>query len=183
MLVGFIIGGEIGFWVLLGAGLAARYVLRMRRASNALLIATPFVDLVLLAATAVDLRSGAEPSWQHGLAAAYLGFSVAFGPSLVRWADARFAYWFAGGERPLKPPESPSWERAQYEWQLWVRMLAAAGLSCCLLLVAIWYVGDADRTAEFWDWMARMGGVTVIWLVGWPVWETVKAVTAHPARG
>jgi hypothetical protein len=34
-------------------------------------------------------------------APAYLGFSVVFGPSVIRWADARFAHRFAGGPPPV----------------------------------------------------------------------------------
>lgn len=175
MIVGFIIGGEIGFWVLLLGGLIARYVLRMRRTSVALLVATPFVDLVLLVATAIDLRGGAEPTSAHGLAAAYLGVSVAFGPTMVRWADARFAYHFADGPKPAKAPASGSWARAKYEWGQWFRMLAAAAIACVLLLIGVWYVGDDGNAEQLWQWMGLMGVVTGIWLVASPVWETGKA--------
>src|SRR5215813_11115023 len=104
-MVPFIVGGEIAFWVVLGAGLAARYLLRWRRVSTVLLIGVPLVDVVIFVATAVDLARGATADFSHGLAAAYIGFSVAFGPGLVRWADQRFAHRFAGGPPPWKPPK------------------------------------------------------------------------------
>lgn len=85
-------------------GLIARYPLRRPRLGAALLIAVPVVDLVLLAATMIDLRRGATATFAHGLAAAYLGFSVAFGHSMVRWADQRFAHRFAGGPPRAEPP-------------------------------------------------------------------------------
>lgn len=182
MLIGFIVAGEVAFWLLMAAGLVARYPLRMRRTGTALLLSTPVIDVLLLAATAIDLRNGAEPSGAHGLAAAYLGFSVAFGPSLVRWADERFAYRFAGGDRPAGPPPSPSWERVRHEWRQWLRMVAAAVIACVLLLAAIWYVDDPGRTGQFWGWMSRMGLVTAVWLAGWPVRETVKTASRRPAR-
>ena len=68
-MIGIIVACEIGFWVLLGAGLAARYLLRARLLSTALLIAVPLVDVVLLAATAIDLRRGGQAGLTHGLAA------------------------------------------------------------------------------------------------------------------
>lgn len=82
---------EIGFWVLLRAGLVARYVFKLRRTSNVLLVGTPVLDVVLLVAAVIDLRGGGEAGLAHGLGATYLGFSVAFGHSLIRWADVRFA--------------------------------------------------------------------------------------------
>ncbi|MDI5944050.1 hypothetical protein QLR68_39155, partial [Micromonospora sp. DH15] len=118
MLVAVIVGCEIGFWVLLVAGLVARYPLRRPRLGAALLVCVPLVDLVLLAAAALDLRRGATADATHGLAAAYLGFSVAFGHSLIRWADQRFAHRFAGGPPPVRPPRY-GWARARHEWREW----------------------------------------------------------------
>lgn len=105
MIVHLIIACEIMFWVFIAAGLAARYLLRRKTLGAALLICAPLVDVVLLVATALDLRGGGEANFTHGLAAAYIGFSVAFGHSLISWADARFAYRFAGGPAPVAPPE------------------------------------------------------------------------------
>ena len=83
---------EIGFWVILGAGLVARYLLRWRRVGGVLLLCVPLVDVVLLVASVIDLRRGAEANFTHGLAAAYIGFSIAFGHSMVR-----LAYFMATG--------------------------------------------------------------------------------------
>ncbi|MFD0533927.1 hypothetical protein ACFQY7_09240 [Actinomadura luteofluorescens] len=66
MLLAVIAGCEIGFWVLLAAGLLARYPLRLRRTGAALLLCVPLVDLVLLAATAIDLRGGATAARPTG---------------------------------------------------------------------------------------------------------------------
>ena len=103
MLVALIVACEIGFWVVLGSGLVARYLLGRRRLGAILLALAPVVDLVLLTATVIDLSRGATADFAHGLAAAYIGFSVAFGHSMIRWADARFAHRFAGGPRPPRP--------------------------------------------------------------------------------
>ena len=87
----FIVGCEIAFWVVLAAGLMFRYLLRFGRTGAVLLALIPLIDVVLLAAVAVDLYNGAEVGWVHRVAGIYLGVSVAFGPSVVRWADRRFA--------------------------------------------------------------------------------------------
>jgi hypothetical protein len=79
MVIAFIVAAEITFWLLLLAGLLLRYPLRRPRAGAALLIATPFVDLALLAATTLDLRRDGDAELPHALAAVYIGVSVAWG--------------------------------------------------------------------------------------------------------
>ncbi|MDO3701815.1 hypothetical protein Q3W71_08995 [Micromonospora sp. C28SCA-DRY-2] len=172
MLVAVIVACEIGFWVVLGAGLLARYPLRRPRLGAALLVCVPLVDLVLLAATAVDLRRGATADVTHGLAAAYLGFSVAFGHSMVRWADQRFAHRFAGGPPPVKPPRA-GWARTRYEWREWGKGLVGWAIACGLLGAAILWVDDAERTRELANWIGKLTLAIVIWLVAFPLWETI----------
>ena len=62
MILTVIIACEVGFWLAVLGGLAARYLLRARRLSRALLLAAPLLDVVLLVATGADLRSGATAS-------------------------------------------------------------------------------------------------------------------------
>ncbi|WP_460492240.1 hypothetical protein [Dactylosporangium cerinum] len=72
MVIGFIIGCEIAFWIVLAAGLVLRYPLRRPWAGAVVLAAVPVVDLVLLVACAADLRGGATAGSRHALAALYL---------------------------------------------------------------------------------------------------------------
>jgi hypothetical protein len=171
MLVAVIAACEIGFWVVLAAGLAARYPLRMRRTGAALLLGVPLVDLVLLVATVADLRGGATAGFAHGLAAAYLGYSVAFGHSMVRWADERFAHRFAGGPPPRRKPRYGR-ARARYEWVEFGKAAVATAIGCALLLAMIALVGDADRTAALTGWTARLGLVLAVWSL-WPITHTL----------
>lgn len=179
MLLALIVACEIGFWAFLLAGLAARYLLRWKTVSTILLICVPLVDLVLLAATIVDLRGGAVADTSHGLAAAYIGFSVAFGHSLVRWADAHFAYRFAGGPRPEKPPRD-GWARARHQWREWGKAVLAWSISCLLLLGGIALIGEAERTQALQAWIWQLTVVLAIWLI-WPVWDTIASL--RPAQG
>ncbi|GHG39411.1 MULTISPECIES: hypothetical protein [Amycolatopsis] len=185
-----IAAGEIGFWVFIAAGLAVRYLLRARRVSAVLLAMVPLVDVVVLVATVLDLSGGGRPGFTHGLAAVYLGFSVVFGPSMVRWADERFAHRFAGGFRggpggeapgpgrspgchsgPPPPPKRQGRERARYEWREWGKCLLACGLSAVALLAAIFAIGEPDRVAPLWEWFPRLGTVSAVWLFAGPVWQ------------
>jgi hypothetical protein len=171
MLIAIIVACEIGFWVVLGAGLVARYLLGRRRLGAVLLTLVPLVDLVLLVATVIDLSDGATAGFQHGLAAAYIGFSVAFGPSMIRWADQRFAHRFAGGPPPWRPPRGGR-ARARYEWREFGKALIAWAVSCGLLAAAIAIVGDAARTEELLGWIVRLTMIVGIWAL-WPITHTL----------
>ncbi|MDQ7806178.1 hypothetical protein Q5425_20745 [Amycolatopsis sp. A133] len=165
-----IAAGEIGFWVVLAAGLAVRYVLRARRVSAVLLAMVPLVDVVVLVATVIDLAGGAKANFTHGLAAVYLGFSVVFGPSMVRWADERFAHRFASGPPPRKRQGR---EKLRYEWREWAKCVLACGLAAAALLAAIFAIGEPEQVAPLWGWFPRLGSVTVVWLFAGPVWEAL----------
>ncbi|MEV4315966.1 hypothetical protein [Actinocrispum sp. NPDC049592] len=159
---------EIGFWVILGAGLAARYLLRWKRVSTVLLVCVPLIDVVLLIATVFDLRDGAVANNTHGLAAIYLGFSVAFGHSMMRWADQRFAHRFANGPAPWRPPKDGR-ERMRYEWREWGKCVLAVGIACAVMLGLMFLASTPERTTILWQgYMPKLGLVVGIWLI-WPV--------------
>ncbi|MBO2462562.1 hypothetical protein [Actinomadura violacea] len=179
MLVVVIAACEVGFWVVLAAGLVARYPLRMRRTGAVLLLGVPVVDLVLLVTTVVDLRGGATAGFAHGLAAAYLGYSIAFGHSMVRWADERFAHRFAGGPPPRGKPRY-GWARARYEWVEFGKAALATAIGCGLLLMMIALVGDHDRTVALTGWTARLGLVLAVWSL-WPITHTLWP--SRPKKG
>jgi len=154
-----IIGCEVAFWVVLALGLAARYLLRARKLSTALLVCVPLVDVLLLAASVLDLRRGAEAEVTHGLAAIYIGASVAFGGQLVGWADEHFAHRFAGGPSPARPPAAGR-EHAAHERRQWLRHLLAYVLAVAVMGVFTLLVGDYTRTAPMWGPL-RIWGVVV----------------------
>ena len=178
MLVFVIVASEIAFWLLLLSGLTARYLFRRGRLSVALLVGAPLVDLVLLVATVIDLSRGATAGAAHGLAAAYIGFSVAFGHSLIRWTDERFAHRFAGGPPPWRPPRGGP-ERVRYEWREFGKAMLAWAIGSGLLLAAIAIVGDAERTEALQGWVLRLTMVVAIWSL-WPITHTLWP--GRPAR-
>jgi hypothetical protein len=146
VVIAFIVAAEIAFWLLLLAGLTLRYPLRRPRAGLVLLVATPIVDLALLAATTLDLYRGGEAALAHALAAVYIGVSVAWGKRIVAWADARFALRFAGGP-PLKRPPRSGPEHAARERREWLRHLLAWAVGAGLLGLGVFMAGDLDRAS------------------------------------
>jgi hypothetical protein len=149
------------FWVLLAAGLAARYVLRMRLLSTALLVAVPLVDVVLLAVTALDLSRGGPADPAHGLAAVYVGVSVAFGGQTVAWADQRFAHRFAGGAAPVRPPRTGAAHAAR-ERRQWLRHLLAYVVAALVLAALSVLTGDPGAARPLWMPMAPWAIVLVV---------------------
>ncbi|MFC9731335.1 hypothetical protein [Streptomyces roseolus] len=155
MIVTMIVVCEVGFWVLLAAGLGARYLLRMPRLGAGLLLCEPLLEVLLLVVSAIDLKNGAEPSWRHGLAAIYIGYTVGHGHRTVKWLDGHAAHRFGGAPPPAKPPRY-GMARARHEGAIWLGTLIAGSVASALLLAAVWYVGDAGDTAKL---EASIGGV------------------------
>lgn len=147
MILALIVGCEIAFWVFVLAGLSFRYLLKMKKSGGLLLLCTPIVDLVLIAVTVIDLRNGAEASMAHGLAAVYIGVTIAFGHRMIRWADERFAYRYAGGAKPQGKPKYGI-EHARNERQGWCRHLLSWAIGAGLLHGMVLFVDDASRTDQ-----------------------------------
>jgi hypothetical protein len=167
VLLALIIGCEVAFWMFLLLGLGMRYLARQRGLGAVLLACVPLIDLVLLVATGLHLRGGATADLTDGLAAAYIGVSVAFGPSIIHRMDARFAHRFAGGPPAPRPPRYGK-ERTRYEWREFGKASVAFAVSSVLLLAGFFLVGGMDRGAVLLAWIARLGMVLLIWLI-WPV--------------
>lgn len=172
MVVALIIACEVGFWVLLALGLGARYLLGRRRTSVFLLLCEPVLELVLFAVTAFDLKNGAEPGWEHGLAALYIGYTVAYGHYTIRWLDGHAAHRLAGGPPPPKPPRY-GMPRARHEGRLWLRTLLGAAVACALLQGAVWYVGDGGDVSSLraFQWTAlRVAGIHGLIALAYLIW-------------
>lgn len=172
MIVALIAACEIGFWVLLAAGLSVRYLLRMPRTGLALLLCEPLLEVVLLVATALDLKNGAEPNWTHGLAALYIGYTVGHGHRTVKWLDGHAAHRLGGAPPPPKPPRH-GMARARHEGKVWLGTLTAAVVATVLLQLAIWYVDDPSRVTslESWRWVAwRTAGIHGLIALSYAIW-------------
>lgn len=173
MIVALIAACEIGFWVLLAAGLGARYLLRMPRLGLGLLLCEPLLEVVLLVATALDLKNGAEPNWTHGLAALYIGYTVGHGHRTVKWLDGHAAHRLGGAPKPVGPPRY-GMPRARHEGTVWLGTLVGAVVATVLLQFAIWYVDDPSRVASLEGWRhvawraAGIHGLVALTYLIWP---------------
>ncbi|MCK8434746.1 hypothetical protein G3I77_17480 [Streptomyces sp. D2-8] len=181
MIVALIAACEIGFWVLLAAGLSVRYLLRMPRTGLALLLCEPLLEVVLLVATALDLKNGAEPNWTHGLAALYIGYTVGHGHRTVKWLDGHAAHRLGGAPPPQKPPRF-GMARARHEGTVWLGTLTAAVVATVLLQLAIWYVDDPSRVTSLESWRGvawRTAGIHGLVALSYAIWPR-KAPAGEP---
>ena len=181
MILAAIIVCEVAFWVAIVAGLATRYLLRKPRLGATFLVLAPVIDVVLLALVAVDLSRGATATWHHGLAAIYIGVSVAYGRRMVAWADVRFAQLVAGGP----PPEKLTGLRYTLKcWRDAGLTLLAVAIAAAILGGMVLLVDDAERTASLMGTFRILGiilAIDVVWAVSYTVWP--KAAPAATLGG
>jgi hypothetical protein len=143
-IIALIILCEVGFWIFIAAGLLSRYVFKLPKLGIILLSTTPLIDLILLVATAYDLARGATATTAHAIAAIYIGISLAYGKSMIRWADQRFAYYIAKqGEKPKKLYGKA---HARKEVKGWLQHLLAYIIGVVLLLAVVYWISDPNRT-------------------------------------
>lgn len=174
LLYALIVACEIGFWLILLLALSVRYLLRRDAWSRALLLGLPLIDLLLLVFTATDLRRGAPATFAHGLAAAYLGFTVAFGGMAVKWADQQFAHRFAAGPAPTAAP-ARGWALVRYDLQLWGRCVLACLITVLLVEALVRWAGSSTDTQPLLAWHRHAFGCVVLWFVFGPVWSLATA--------
>lgn len=172
VLVYFIVFCEVAFWLFLGSGLIFRYVFKWNRLSAIVLFSIPLIDLVLLTATIFDLRAGSTATFAHGLAAAYLGFTVAFGKTTIEWADRAFARRFADGPADPKPPgHGIALLKVELKW--FARCLLAVSITILLSYLAILLVNDHSRTEAFEQWITIALSTAFMWFIFGPLWSAV----------
>lgn len=174
LLYALIVACEVGFWVILLVALAVRYLRRNEPLSRGLLFCLPLIDLLLLVFTAMNLRRGATATFAHGLAAAYVGFTVAFGGLAVKWADAHFAHQFAAGPPPRKAPPR-GWEAVRYDFKLWVRCIVASVITVALIEALLQFIGAGESTQPLLAWHKHAFGTIVLWFFFGPVWSLATA--------
>lgn len=153
-------------------GLVARYLFKQHALSMVLLVSIPLIDVVLLIATVVDLNRGAVATFAHGLAAAYIGFSIAFGGVTISWMDGWFAYKFAGATAPPSPP-TRKWKLFRYELTWWLRCVLAVVVTQALVFAAIYIINDPARTKALEPWFTLPLITVVLWFLFGPLWVLV----------
>jgi hypothetical protein len=150
-----IVACEVSFWVVILIGLSLRYLFHLKKAGLVFLALTPLIDLVLIVVTSLDLYKGATATIFHGLAAVYIGVSVAFGKNMIDWMDVRFQRYIikseiANTEKLYGRPFARQYAKG------YIRHLAAFAIGSAILAAMIFYIDDSTRTEA-------LSGILKVW--------------------
>lgn len=140
-----IVACEVLFWVVIALGLITRYLFKKPKLGLFFLTLTPVIDLLLFMITGFDLYNGATATLAHGIAAVYIGISIAFGKSMIQWADERFRYYIMKDGK--KPMSRYGYDYAKHYLKGWLRHLLSYVIGASLLLAIIYFINDGERTA------------------------------------
>lgn len=166
---------EIGFWVVIVLGLFTRYVLKKNKLGLFLLALTPVVDLILLIITGIDLYRGATATTAHAIAAVYIGISIGFGKSMIKWADERFRYYVTKeGPKPIKLYGT---EYSMHYLKGWGKHVLSYLIGAGILMGVIFLINDSTRTEalfrvlQIWTFVL---GIDLIITISYFIWPRKK---------
>ncbi|WP_290772273.1 MULTISPECIES: hypothetical protein [unclassified Exiguobacterium] len=148
---------EILFWVFIVAGLIVRYGFRREKLGFRLMAMSPVIDIVLLVLTVFDLSRGSTATLAHGLAAIYIGVSLAFGKQLIAWADGVYRRVILR-EQVAKERIS----RARRERNGFYQHILAFLIGGALLGAMILWLGNTEQTESLLRTLQLWGLVLVI---------------------
>lgn len=148
---------EILFWVVIIAGLIMRYGFRREKLGFRLMAMSPVIDIVLLVLTVFDLSRGSTATLAHGLAAIYIGVSLAFGKQMIAWADGVYRRVILR-EQVAKERIS----RARRERNGFYRHILAFLIGGALLGAMILWLGNTEQTKSLLRTLQLWGLVLVI---------------------
>ncbi|MCU9614900.1 hypothetical protein OEV98_15250 [Caldibacillus lycopersici] len=162
---------EIAFWIVIILGLVVRYILKKKQLGLIFLALTPLIDVILLITAGIDLYRGEEATVAHAVAAVYIGVSVAFGKSMIEWADQRFQYYVTKqGEKPRK---RYGFEFSKHYFKGWIRHLIAYIIGVGLLIGLIFWIDNTSKTealsavAKMWSFVI---GIDLLISISYFIW-------------
>lgn len=172
-----IVACEIGFWVVVVLGLFTRYVLKKNKLGLFFLALTPVIDLILLIITDLDLYQGATSTIAHAIAAVYIGVSIGFGKSMIKWADERFRYYVTKeGPKPIK---LYGIEHSLHYLKGWGKHVLSYLIGAGLLVGGIFLINDSSRTEVLFGvlqtWTLVLG-IDLIITISYFIWPRKKKV-------
>ncbi|PZD95852.1 hypothetical protein DNH61_10400 [Paenibacillus sambharensis] len=166
-----IVACEVAFWVVIILGLLARYVFKLDKAGLFLLYLTPVIDLILLIITGVDLYRGAAATTAHAVAAVYIGVSIAFGKSMIQWADVRFKHYVL--KEDSLPAKRYGIDYARHYLKGWFRHVLAYLIGAGLLALLVFTIQDPARTealVNVWRIWTVVLGIDLIITITYFIW-------------
>lgn len=159
-MIAWIITAEIAFWIVIFIGLVCRYRFKKPKLSIIFFALTPVIDLLLVLLTAMDLRAGTPASISHGIAAVYIGVSIAYGKTMITWADEKFQQWFL--KLPIEKKRLTGLAKGIHEIKMLGLHVIAYVISASLLYAMIVFIGELTDTSSLLQVMKVWGIIIII---------------------
>ncbi|MGE7840895.1 hypothetical protein ACQKNX_08885 [Lysinibacillus sp. NPDC093712] len=159
-MIAWIITAEIAFWIVILIGLVCRYRFKKPKLSIIFFALTPVIDLLLVLLTAMDLRAGTPASISHGIAAVYIGVSIAYGKTMITWADEKFQQWFL--KLPIEKKRLTGLAKGIHEIKMLGLHVIAYVISASLLYAMIVFIGQLTDTSSLLQVMKVWGIILII---------------------
>ncbi|MFJ7405496.1 MULTISPECIES: hypothetical protein [unclassified Lysinibacillus] len=159
-MIAWIITAEIAFWIVILIGLICRYRFKKPKLSIIFFALTPVIDLLLVLLTAMDLRAGTPASISHGIAAVYIGVSIAYGKTMITWADEKFQQWFL--KLPVEKKQLTGLAKGIHEIKMLGLHVIAYVISASLLYAMIVFIGQLTDTSSLLQVMKVWGIILII---------------------
>lgn len=159
-MIAWIITAEIAFWIVIIVGLICRYVFKMPKLSIFFFALTPVIDLLLVLLTAMDLKAGTPASTAHGIAAIYIGVSIAYGKTMIAWADVKFQQWIL--KASIEKETLTGMAKGKHEMNMLGRHIVAYIIGTGLLYAMTLFIGSNTDTSPLFQVMKVWGIVLTI---------------------
>ncbi|MGE7093070.1 hypothetical protein ACQKII_16765 [Lysinibacillus sp. NPDC048646] len=159
-MIAWIITAEIAFWIVIIVGLICRYVFKMPKLSIFFFALTPVIDLLLVLLTAMDLKAGTPASTAHGIAAIYIGVSIAYGKTMISWADVKFQQWIL--KASIEKETLTGMAKGKHEMNMLGRHIVAYIIGAGLLYAMTLFIGSNTDTSPLFQVMKVWGIVLTI---------------------
>lgn len=159
-MIAWIIAAEIAFWIVILIALVCRYRFNKPKLSIFFFALTPVIDLLLILLTAMDLKAGTPASASHGIAAIYIGVSIAYGKTMITWADEKFQQWFL--KIQIEKQRLTGLAKGIHEVKMLGLHVLAYIISTSLLYAMIVFIGQHTDTSSLLQVMKIWGIVLII---------------------
>ena len=159
-MIAWIIAAEIAFWFVILIALVCRYRFNKPKLSIFFFALTPVIDLLLILLTAMDLKAGTPASASHGIAAIYIGVSIAYGKTMITWADEKFQQWFLKVQ--IEKQRLTGLAKGIHEVKMLGLHVLAYIISTSLLYAMIVFIGQHTDTSSLLQVMKIWGIVLII---------------------
>lgn len=153
-IISLIIAAELLIWVCISLIIFSRYKLKNKPLSVFFFIWMIIINIILLILTAVDLKSGSTVTFAHGLAAIYIGISIAFGSQMIGYADRMYQNYFLKEHTPIEKPTK------RQKLMTTLRHFLAYIIGAGLLYIMIQYIGNEQATGKL-QWFIKIWTIVI----------------------